>query len=324
VNRFGHVMIAGAVVACDASVTVGYNGAGGQVSPESCPDDALFRACSTEACVAAELTAAQSGKETLAVDADDIYFITEPDTLSKMPKSGGTVVPLTTVSAQLERITLDEENVYWTEFDGNILRIPKAGGPASTVTKIFGHPVSIASHQDDLYVVMTDSGEVAKITKSSGAETRLTGESGPIDLALDGEHVYWINQGEPGGATGELVRAPLGKLTSAEVILSNLEEPLALGVTADSIVWATYDKVFRLARAGGEPQAFDVPFGEPKGVTELDGILYAAGMYGLYRVRVSDGDTLALDPRGFTGITLGCDGLYAVGWFEPVLIRYGR
>ncbi len=321
------VVALGSIAACDVSVTVGYNGRdaldGGLVSPESCPDDAPFRACTTQICVVSEMAAPQLGEETIAADADYLYFISEPDVLTRMPKGGGDMVPLADALDQLQRITLDEEYVYWTQYDGGILRVPKGGGEITVVAELFGHPVSIASHEGDLYTAMTETGEVAKVTKSSGASTRITGQNAPADLALDGEHVYWINRGEPGTATGELVRAPLGNLAAAEVILSNLEEPLALGLTPDAILWATYEKVFRLARAGGEPQVFEIPFDEPQGVTEFDGFIYVAG-YGLYRVRVSDGDSELLDGRGFTAFTLGCDALYAVGWYDPILIRYGR
>jgi DNA-binding beta-propeller fold protein YncE len=322
VIRVRYAALVAAVAGCDVSVTVGYNGEG--LSPgQSCSESAPLRACSSEPCVVSELGSAQMGKETLAVDADTIYFISEPNVLSKVPKGGGDVVALTSVHASLERMTLDDDNVYWTEFDGRIFRVPKAGGDAVNVTTIIGHPVPIALDGDDLYVAMTDSGEVAKIDKRTGATTSLAGLGAPTDLAVDGAHVYWINQGDPGGATGELVRAPLGDLTGAEVMLSGLEEPLALGVTSDSILWATYDRVSRLSRAGGDPEVFEVPFEEPKGVTEIGGVIYVAGALGLFRIDVDDGAVLALDARGFTGIALACDGLYGVGWFESVLIRFG-
>jgi hypothetical protein len=321
------VLVVSGLAACDASVTVGYNDRdalqGGSVTPESCPDDALFRACTTETCVVSEIAAPQFGKETIVVDADYLYFVSDPDVLTRMPKGGGDIVPLANVSGQLQRMTLDADYVYWTVYNGEIFRVPKGGGETTVVAELFGHPFAIASHEGDLYTAMTETGEVAKVTKSSGASTRITGQSGPADLALDGEYVYWINQGEPGAETGELVRAPLGNLSAAEVILSNLEEPLVLGVTPDAILWATYEKVFRLAREGGEPQVFEIPFDEPKGVIEFDGFIYAAG-YGLYRIRLSDGESELLDGRGFTAITLGCDALYGVGWYDPILIRYGR
>lgn len=314
-------LVATLLTACDVSVTVGYNDA--LVPGLSCPADAPVRTCGSESCVVSELTASQIGKETLAVDDESIFFITDADTISRASKSGADVVDLAVAAPSLERMTLDDEFVYWTEYDGRIFRVPKAGGETTSVTDFFGNPESIALFENDLYIAMPDSGEIAKIDKVSGATTSLAGQGAPVDLDVDSEHVYWLDRGEPGGATGQLVRAPLGDLGRAEVILSDLTEPLALGITSDSILWATYDRVFRLAREGGEPQVFEVPFDEPKGVTEIDGTIYVVGQTGLFRVQVDSGDALALDARGFTGLALACDGLYAVGWFEPILVRYG-
>lgn len=309
--------------ACDVAVTVGYNEVG-VVSPQSCPSDARLRECSGENCVVAELSAAQMGRETLAVDAEHIYFVRPDNVIARMPVLGGPMEDLTSVDAGLERITIDDAFVYWTEHNATILRVPKTGGDAALVKTIFGNPVSIAAHADELYVAMPEQGVVAMVSKTTGAETRLAGQDRPVDLGVDAEHVYWINEGIAGAATGELVRAPLGNLEDAEVIRSGLADPLALGVTADAIVWATYDRVFRLPRGGGEPQMFEVELGEPKGVTEFDGILYVAGAAGFIRIRLADGDALALEGRSITGLATACDGIYLVGWYEPLLFRYGR
>ncbi|MFO0619001.1 MAG: hypothetical protein U0414_40810 [Polyangiaceae bacterium] len=310
-------------VACDTVLVVGTNEATGASSALSCPASAPLRACASQTCVFSDIGAGQIGEETLAIDEDSIYFVSDYEAIGRMPRGGGPVETLVTGAKNLERMAIDDEYLYWTEFDGTVLKVPKKGGSKAVVVTLFGHPVPIALAGDDLYVAMTDSGEVAKIDKSSGAMTKLAGERAPIDLAVDREFVWWINQGDPGGQTGELVRAPLGDLTRREVVLSNLAEPLVLGVAEDSILWATYGKVSRLARAGGAPSTFDVALGEPKGVAEIEGIVYAAGEKGVHRVRVGDGSTLALDGRGITGIALACDGLYGVGWFEPLVFRFG-
>ncbi len=312
------------LAACDVAVTVGYNEGPPLVSPESCPSDALLRDCSDQGCVVAELSAAQLGRETIAVDAEHIYFLRPDNVIARMPVLGGPMEDLTSVAAGLERLTIDDEFVYWTEHNATILRVPKAGGDAELVKTIFGNPVSIAAQGDELYVAMPEQGVVAMVSKRTGAETRLPGQGRPVDLGVDAEHVYWIDQGIAGAATGELVRAPLGNLEDAEVVRSGLADPYALGVTADAIVWASFDRVFRLPRGGDEPQVFEVELGEPKGVTEFDGILYVAGAGGFFRIRVEDGDVLILEHRGITGLAPACDGIYLVGWYEPLLFRYGR
>lgn len=326
-KRVGAFVLAGATVAaavaCDTVLVVGTNEATGASSASSCPATAPLRACATQSCVFRDIGTAQIGEETLALDADSIYFVSDFEVIGRMPRGGGPVETLVTGAKNLERMAIDDEYLYWTEFDGRVMKVPKKGGSEAIVATIFGHPVPIALDGDDLYVALTDSGEIAKIDKASGAATKLAGERTPVDLAVDRDFVWWINQGDPGGQTGELVRAPLGDLTRREIVLSNLAEPLALGVTEDSILWATYDKVSRLPRAGGAPTTFDVALGEPKGVTEIEGIVFAAGQLGVLRVRVSDGDTLALDGRGITGMALACDGLYGIGWFEPLVFRFG-
>lgn len=325
-RRSAAVFFAGAceLAACDVAVTVGYNEGPALVSPQSCPSDALLRECSRQNCVVAELSTAQMGRETLAVDVEHIYFVRPDNVIARMPTLGGPIEDLAIAAPGLERMTIDDEFVYWTEHNATILRVPKTGGDAAIVKTISGNPVSIAAHDDELYIALPEQGAIVTVSKSTGAETQLAGQDRPVDLGVDAEHVYWINQGIPGAATGELVRAPLGNLEDAEVISSGLEDPLSLGVTADAIVWATYDRVFRLPRGGDEPQMFAVEFGEPKGVTEFDGILYVAGEAGFFRIRIADGDALALDRRGITGLAPACDGIYLAGWYEPLLFRYGR
>jgi hypothetical protein len=313
------------LTACDETIIVGYNDVGLLISPESCGPNASFRACTTETCVVSQLGTAQLGRETIAVDADALYFIAPTDVLARMPKDGGPILELATGALKLQRLTLDQTTLYWTNFDGEVFRVPKDGSaPATLLTKVMAHPISIAADDAHLYLAMTDSGEIAMVTKREGTATLLAGQGTPVDLGIDGEHVWWIDQGDPGMANGGLVRVPRGDLTNPEIVLSGLEEPLALGVTRDAILWATYDKVFRLSRTGGPPRTYAIALGQPKGVTEFDGVIYAAGMGGLFRVQVDDGAALLLDLRGMTGLTLGCDGLYGVGWFESILVRYGR
>lgn len=312
------------LAACDVAVTVGYNESPAVVSPETCPSDARLRECSQEGCVVAELSAAQMGRETIAVDAEHIYFLRPDNVIARMPTLGGPIEDLTSVDAGLQRLTIDDEFVYWTQYNATISRVPKTGGDAELVKTIFGNPSSIAAHDDLLYVALPEQNEVVTVSKHTGAEMRLPGQARPMDLGVDTEHVYWINQGIAGAATGELVRAPLGGLADAEVIVSDLEFPIRLGVTADAIVWATFDRVFRLPRGGDEPQLFEAELGDPKGVTEFDGILYVAGAAGFLRIRVADGDALALHGQSITGLATACDGIYLVGWYEPLLFRYGR
>ena len=311
--------------ACDVSSTVGYNEGALPLGPGgSCAPDASLRACSTGNCVVTEVSAAEPGVETLAVDSESIFFLSGASVLATRPIAGGPLVELTAELDQLQQLTIDADHVYWTEFDGRVRSLPKAGGAITEVTSVFGHPSSIAADAEHVYLVLPESGEVAMAPKPSGAATRLGGQNVPFAIAVDAEHVYWINQGTAGASDGELVRAPRGDLTGAEVIVSGLDAPVALALTSDAVVWATFDTIFTAPKAGGSPATIAGGFGEAKAIAAFDGTAYLAGAGGLTRTGMADGSTLLLEARALTSVALGCDGVFATGWYEPFLLRYGR
>ena len=311
-----------ALCGCEVTSTVGYND--GALPLESCAPDASLRACSTENCVVSEIGTAELGIESLAVDSESIFFLSAPSMLVRRPIAGGNLQELTAELDQLQMLTIDDEHVYWTEYDGRTRSVPKGGGPITDVTFVFGHPFWIATDADHVYVTYPESGEVAMAPKPAGMATRLGGQNVPFAVAVDEAHVYWVNQGQPGATNGELVRAPSGDLTGAEVIATGLDAPVALALTADEIVWATFDTVFALPKTGGAPAPLAGGFAEAKAIVAFDGFAYLAGAGGLNRIAIADGTTQLLEPRGLTSVALACDGVFATGWFDPILIRYGR
>jgi hypothetical protein len=323
--RIAPLALAG-LCACDVSSVVGYNdGALPLVPGGSCLPDASLLACGSGHCVVSEVSAAQAGVETIAVDAENVFFVTAPSVLSRRPLDGSSApVVLTAELDQMDQLAIDDERVYWTEFDGKVQSLPKAGGPTTLVTSIFGHPTSIAVDAEHVYVVLPESGEVGMAPIPSGPETHLAGQNVPYWIAVDAEHVYWVNQGQAGASNGELVRAPRGDLGGAQVVASNLDAPVALTLTSDSVVWATFDAIFTMPKAGGTPAQVAGGFGEAKSIAAFDGFVYLAGQDGLTRIALADGATLLLEPRSMLSVALTCDGVFATGWYEDVLIRYGN
>jgi hypothetical protein len=303
--------------ACNVTSTVGYNDAA------RCAPDAPLHGCANGTCVVSDLFEAEKGIETMAVDAEDIFFVSAPEVIAKRPIGGGPLTELT-ATGTLVRLTVDAYNVYWTEFDGSVKSVPKAGGPALDVSTLFGHPSSIATDPDHVYWVLPDSGEVAMAPTPSGPATRLTGQPGPQAVAVDVDHVYWINEGDPGAMNGQLARAPLGNLTAAEVIRSDLDAPLFLAIAGDDALWATSSAIFRMPKAGGEPVQVASGFDMPRAIAGFDGIVYLSGQSGLTRTTVASGETRVLDIRPMTSLALGCTGVYATTWYESELVRYGK
>src|SRR6185369_3510166 len=104
-------------------------------------------------------------------------------------------------------------------------------------------------------------------------------------IAVDANNVYWVNQGSDSSATGELVRAPLGDLTHAEILLAGLAAPNALAVGADDVFFASGSRVFQVSKAGGTATLVEEDFGPVKSMAAHGDTVYLAGNAGLGRAR---------------------------------------
>jgi hypothetical protein len=134
--------------------------------------------------------------------------------------------------------------------------------------------------------------------------------------------VYWVNEGS-GASGGELMRAPLGDLTDAEMLLSGLDSPNAVAVGDEDVFFAAEARVFKVSKAGGDAEPFADDFGPLKTMVAHRDTVYLAGMNGLGRARAGEA-TEVLDPRGMLGVAVSCQGVFATGWFESLLVKYGR
>jgi hypothetical protein len=310
--------------ACDVDSTVGYNESeGALIGGERCAPGAPLARCSTGPCVVTNLFEPRIGSITLAVDADNAYFLTDPLALAKRPLDGsGPSVDLATTDSPLIRMTVDQSYVYWTELDGNVRGVPKAGGQRFDAGYVFGNPTDITVDRTHLYWVFPEFGQVAMAPKPAGEATHIAGQDSPQAIAVDATHVYWVN----GGAapqTGQLVRAPRGNLGGAEAILTELDAPVAIAVSDDAVYWASRNAVFRMLKDGsGTVETVAGGFSEVKGIAAFGDAVYGAGMEGLWRVPASGGEALQLDRRAMSGMTITCAGVYATGWFDSVFVRY--
>jgi hypothetical protein len=274
--------------------------------------------------VVTDFFTAQPGILAMAVDDQSIFFVSSPNVLSKLSIEGKQPVDLVTDLAQVMRFTIDEHNIYWTEQETKIRSVPKSGGATIDVAAFFGHPTAIAVSADYVYAVMPDSGQIVMVSKPSGTPLLLSGQSAPLAIAVDETHVYWLNQGAPGAQSGQLVRAPHGDLTSATVLLSNLEAPSTLTLTDDDVFWASPNAIMKVAKSGGSPEPIAVGFSDPKSIAVFDRNIYLAGSGGLSVTDVTTGTPLILDRRPMSSMALGCSGVYATAWFERALVRYGK
>jgi hypothetical protein len=288
-----------------------------------CSEESAISTCRTDPCVVTEIGHARAGSWAVAVDDESVFFERTPTVLAKVSLRGG---PVTDVRTDLDRVwmaAVDEDYVYTTEYEVGVRRVRKSGGATELVMRPQGTFTTMVLDGDHLYATLTGENQIAMVQKAGGEPTLLAGQVAPVAIAVDADHVYWVNQGSESGATGELVQAPLGDLTHAQVLLSGLASPNALAVGADNIFFASGSGVFQVSKAGGAAQLVEDDFGPVKSMVADADTVYLAGATGLGRARAGLATHLA-GSRAMLGVALTCQGVFATGWLESLLVRYSR
>jgi hypothetical protein len=324
-----------ALAACDVSSTVGFTEA--DLASASCSEKSPIAACSAQPCVATTIGNGVRGSWAVAADEAHVFFERTPTVLAKIPVGGGAVSDVRTDLDRIVMAATDAEYVYTTEYEAGVRRVKKSGGASELVMHPMGHPSAIALDGARVYATLTEDNQIAMAPKAGGRPTLLAGQRAPVAIGVDERHVYWVNQGPDGASSGELVRAPHGDLTAAEVLLSGLDSPNALAVGDEAVFFAAGSQVFKVAKdiapprsasavpskAGGDAELFADDYGPVKTMVAYRDTVYLAGMTGLGRARAGAA-TQVLDPRGTLGVAVSCRGVFATGWFESFLLQYGR
>jgi hypothetical protein len=158
--------------------------------------------------------------------------------------------------------------------------------------------------------------------KPMGEATHISGQASPEAITTDATHVYWVNAGT-GPLTGELMRALRGELTTAELVLSGLDAPLAIAASDEAVYFASSTAVFRWVEGATVAEIVATDLSETKGIVVYGSTVYGVGMEGLWKVAKTGGRWQQLERRPMSGIALSCSGVYATAWFETGLVRYG-
>lgn len=310
------------LVGCDVHSTVGFGDLEElSTSGVSCADDSPLALCGAGPCVVSDIFDAPEGSISVVVDSENVFFKRSQTALGKRPLGNDAIEDLVTDLDSLIRMTADATHVYWTEQDGRIRAVAKTGGPSFEASKVFGNPTELTTDGEHVYWVLPDIGEVAMASTPSGEATQIGGQASPQAIAVDATHVYWVNAGT-GALDGQLVRAPRGVLSSAEVIRSGLDSPLTLTLGSDAIYFASMNTLYRMERPAGDPVALASGFSDIKAIRVYRDTVYGAGMEGLWRVPALGGEPSVLEKRQMSALTLTCSGVYGSGWFEPAFIRY--
>ena len=129
-------------------------------------------------------------------------------------------------------------HIYWAKDDGTITRANLDGTNPQTIVTGQSGPVGVAVDSAHIYWANFGDGTIDKANlDGSNPQTIVTGQNGPEGVAVDSAHIYWANGGD-----GTIIRANLDG-TSPQTIVTGQDggfAPGPVGVAVDSahIYWA--------------------------------------------------------------------------------------
>jgi hypothetical protein len=148
-------------------------------------------------------------------------------------------------------IVADGPDLLFTrEFPGAILRVPKAGGVATVVVEEPNSPWPVAMDESRLFWTTYavggpgSRGSEGTIRSASrdGTDVRTIfrlppHQAGIRALAVDGQHLYWIEHTE-GAMEGRIMRARK-EGSEVTVLAAGQDEPTDVAVDGCSVYWTT-------------------------------------------------------------------------------------
>jgi hypothetical protein len=148
----------------------------------------------------------------VAVDSENAYFAAFE--VGLVPLGGAaTITPVGAGVANSSVVAVDATHVYFVAIDKatsrtNLSRAPKPTGKPEVVTTPTGMVRALAVDATHLYYA--DPSGLYRAVKAGGSPEPLsTTVSNPVSVVAQGGAVYWVNQGDPSGATGSIYKLAL-------------------------------------------------------------------------------------------------------------------
>ena len=148
----------------------------------------------------------QSGMP-LAVDAQHVYWAAAHTRLTRARKDGSDPVLLADEPLGMGRVALDEAWVFWTSGAArSVAAVPKAGGERQLQAFVFERwPLHIAVDATHVYWSNT-SGPLSRTPKGGGESVVIAEVRDTSQLIVDGDAIYWTEQGDVFRPTGRVVK----------------------------------------------------------------------------------------------------------------------
>lgn len=305
--------------------------------------------CKQSACMPVTLTTVADPPVAMAIDANNVYWVSS-DSVLQVPLAGGSPVTLATGREVPMGIAVDATSVYWTDTGtasrslGCVMRAPIGGGVATTLVQGAWTPSLIALDSTSVYWAvggMAPWGILAAPLGGVGdGGTPVTLASGglkPItSLAVDARSAFYSTLYCPADnstpCTEVVMQAPNAGLAGGGApvtVASGLDTVAGVATNGTSLYWTTVSRKSNSADAGstGTLQVVGLDGGVPStlasGQDPVNGLaadstrVYFNSGEGIATLPLDGGavTTLALDPNVSTGVVQASSTL---GWADTV------
>jgi hypothetical protein len=130
----------------------------------------------------------------IVLDSTNVYYQQASQNLMRIPKGGGTPVPLATGQPGVFGISIDANNLYWAEhtMPGAIRKMPIGGGASTPIASGELDPNATAVDATSVYWVNFQGGTVKRVPIAGGTPVTLaSGQDSPFAILVDDTNVYW-------------------------------------------------------------------------------------------------------------------------------------
>jgi hypothetical protein len=176
-------------------------------------------------------------------------------------------------------------HVYWANsYDGTVFKVPRGGGGVANLVPSFGNsyaPQAVAVDSTHFYLVNFFFGTVDEFGLNGDYPTTLAnGQYYAISVAVNGTHLYWVDEtGANGGTVNEV---PVGGGT-VTTLASGQDDPRSVAVDGTHVYWVNFGDgtVNEVPIGGGSVTTLATGQSEPVSVA-------VAGTH-VYWVNIADG-----------------------------------
>ncbi len=220
---------------CETNVTNDAASCGG------CGHGCLGAACGNSICEPILIEGSQSQPIGIVTNGTNLFWA---NTLTAGPNSGviqmrsvdeggPAAAAVATGQSNPERMGIGPEFVYWGNVMGSVGRV-RLDGTGSELTVTGEDFASRAATANANFMFWTNADTVRMKPKQVGAmQTLGTAQSQPVDLAVDGDYVYWCNR-----TSAEINRVNWTQPGAAvELVAMASNRPVDLEVAGDQVYW---------------------------------------------------------------------------------------